>query len=305
MLVSTEAKPEELQLALPSDLSLREGLVHVFEATLVHATIVADRKRPTKTSLRIYRKTLRRARALLVLCRAAMADEDYASLRTALRSAHRATSTGRDQDMLISLLAKDDVGPRAEPIALAFREELKAKRRERSLVERRALLQESITSIANAPKLFERALVKNVQWDHIASALAHTYRAARRAMRRSHDSVDSQHTHDWRKRTKELGHQLELLSGEPGGPVQTAQQTYATLAKQLGRIADQLALRERLSESSLCKADVRILDHAVKRRINALIVEPQEGGELAFHARPKRLAQELIAEVQAHRGEAA
>ncbi len=303
--MTTEAKPEELLLALPSHLPLRAGLVFVFEATLAHATTVADRKRPTKTSLRIYRKTLRRARALLVLCRSAMAEEEYASLRTALRTAHQATSTGRDQDMLIQLLANDDVGQKAGVVAQAFREELKAQRRERSLVERRELLQNSITSIANAPKIFERALTKNVQWEHIASALARTYRAARRAMRRSHDSADSQHTHDWRKRTKELGHQLELLAGDKEGPVQAAQETYARLAKQLGRIADQLALRERLSESSLCKADVRILDRVVKRRIDALIVEPQEGGEHAFHARPKRLAQELIAEVQASRGEAA
>ncbi len=288
----------ERLLRLCNDLPLREGLVDAFRDMLAHAGELAAREQTTKQSIRLYRKSLRRARALVVLCRDMMPRSAYKQIVSRLRVANRATSAHRDSDMLMGLLGKLRRKGQAEDAVAALRSEIRSKRRSLGADQRRVIVLCSTAGIADLPELFDEALGLDTSWEQVSEGLAKTYRAARKAMRKSQKSAELDLLHDWRKRTKELNHQVELLTSGEGCPISDTAQTYAKLAKQLGQITDLLALRKKLEDSSIGSNEASRLDKTARHRTRDLLPDCYATGVAAFPCGPRKWAHEIVGQVR-------
>ena len=82
-------------------------------------------------------------------------------------------------------------------------------------------------------------------WDCIATGLRATYRRARRALRRARTDRATDDLHEWRKQTKYLWHQLQILTPLATGPVGELADEFHHLADYLGDEHDLAVLRPR------------------------------------------------------------
>jgi CHAD domain-containing protein len=185
------------------------------------------------------RKQLKRARATLRLLRSAIGDEPYRRENVAARDAARPLSKARDEEVLSQALEGlvERFGPSAAGLHLRqSARELPASQ----LDEIKAALEGSMTR-ARAWKL------DDVDWDCIEQGLRTTYRRARRALRRSRKGRATEDLHEWRKQTKYLWHQLQLLEPLAAGPIGELAVEFHRLADYLGDEHDLAVLRERAS----------------------------------------------------------
>jgi CHAD domain-containing protein len=191
------------------------------------------------------RKQLKRARATLRLLRPAIGEDLYRRENVTARDAARPLSAARDQDVLketLDTLAKDFGGKTSGVQITPLRDahKLTAKR----LTEINGALKRAITR-ARAWQLEAEG------WDCIATALRATYRRARRALRHAREDRATEDLHEWRKQTKYLWHQLQILTPLAAGPVGELADEFHHLSDYLGNEHDLAVLRERIGTSSV------------------------------------------------------
>jgi CHAD domain-containing protein len=90
-------------------------------------------------------------------------------------------------------------------------------------------------------------LDEDAGWDCIEQGLHSTYRRARHALRRGRKDRATEELHEWRKQTKYLWHQLQLLTPLAPGPIGELADEFHQLADYLGDEHDLAVLRERAS----------------------------------------------------------
>jgi CHAD domain-containing protein len=186
------------------------------------------------------RKQLKRARATLRLLRSTIGDELYRRENIAARDAARPLSEARDEQVLSQAL--EGVVERFGPVASGLH--LRQNARElpaRQLADIKVALERSMTR-ARAWDLDERA-----DWGCIEQGLHSTYRRARRALRRGRKDRATEELHEWRKQTKYLWHQLQLVTPLAPGPIGELADEFHRLADYLGDEHDLAVLRERAS----------------------------------------------------------
>ena len=185
------------------------------------------------------RKQLKRARATLRLLRPAIGDDPYRRHNMAARDAARPLSRARDEEVLSQ--ARDGLIERFGSVASGMHVHRQA----------RELTAKQLDNI-------KAALKKNVQgvaawqlddagWDCIEDGLRSTYRRARHALRRGRKDRATEDLHEWRKQTKYLWHQLQLLTALAPGPIGELADDFHRLADYLGDEHDLAVLRERAS----------------------------------------------------------
>jgi CHAD domain-containing protein len=191
-----------------------------------------------------YRKSLRRARAILALVADDLPEADADALRQTLRHARRAMSTARDHAVTPKALASlslDD-GPRdaAQAVIAAAR----AAAPDREEVTRH--LTEGAGQIAGIADAFAVALPANLDWPMVVDGIATTYRTARRQLA---DAKRSRRAfHAWRRRTKELSYQLALVAAGAGERARAIAEEVEGLSDELGDVVD-LVMLETFIES--------------------------------------------------------
>ena len=85
---------------------------------------------------------------------------------------------------------------------------------------------------------------QSIEWDAVADGLSATYRAARRNLKRSRKKWRAFHA--WRRRTKELTYQLELIARHAGERTAARRDELDALGGPLGAVVDLIMLREML-----------------------------------------------------------
>jgi len=90
----------------------------------------------------------------------------------------------------------------------------------------------------------DAALPPTIEWDAVADGLSATYRAARRNLKRSRKKWRAFHA--WRRRTKELTYQLELVARHAGERTAARRDEFDALGGPLGAVVDLIMLREML-----------------------------------------------------------
>jgi CHAD domain-containing protein len=186
------------------------------------------------------RKALRRARATVELVASALSRGDHDDLVDTIRIARRGLSSARDLDVAPATLdglalAETDRGA-ADALVASMRAAAP------SAEDLAAAVDDAVSRLTAAADALDAALPPALDDATFAKGLAATYRAARRSLRRARKSRRSLHT--WRRRTKELTHQLELVTTGGGDRVAAITGPMTDLSKELGHVVDLILVRD-------------------------------------------------------------
>jgi CHAD domain-containing protein len=192
----------------------------------------------------------------------------------------------RDATVLVQTL--DALKEQADPAAYAVaRKRLLARRR---AVKRRVIqggngLQSAADQIAQVGPRVASWPLEGAGWDAIESGIQSIYRKARDAYRHTQTTCHPELFHEWRKRTKDLWHQMELL--EPLWP-----EALHSLADEFHALADTLGLEH----------DLSVLKTVLEERRTILAAEAHERGARLFAEKSKDFVRRLRHYWQAWQG---
>lgn len=275
-----------------------QGLIEAFTRVIGHALHQRERApRDPEKAVHEYRKSIRRARAVVKLAREALGERAFLPFNHTLRQAVLATSGLRDTDVLRHLaqvLAAGSPNMEEREVLLRLDQVLAARQsshREGSVVE---VLEQGAELLAPLPARFARDLPALTR-AALREGFADSYRRARRA-RREADALGSEESiHAWRKRVKELRYQLEL---DPLSDEAPERLVWAQLAESLGEITDRHVLRHTVLElrgELGARGPVERLLQALDAGLFAALAAAFEGSHAAFAPRPRAFAASLLA----------
>lgn len=251
------ARPGRLEL--PVEGSLREGFLAAFATILAHACQQDVHASPA-TALHEFRKSVRRARALMVLMEGFVGVDAHGELSVTLRAVHRSTSELRDRQVVADVLQgapmvatdahappeppePDDVAVLARALGAAMPVTAPP-----DVAAIAGVMQSGCERLADLPQLLAGAMPSRVRWDAVADGLARSFRRARRRLRAVEQTGDDEDVHRLRKRIKELDYQVELLAAHDGDRVRRRRKELDRLAEELGRLVDLFVLRDHAAQ---------------------------------------------------------
>lgn len=237
------------------------------------------------------RKALRRARAVLALLHDALPRHDRRAITHALRDARREVGTARDHAVAPSTLAELALAPEERDAAAALLAETAAATQTKGEIAQ--ALAEGAARTAAQVDIVEAVLPEHVEWASAIAGLRSVYREARRARR------DAKHAkrafHRWRRRTKELSYQLELLARHAGPRLDQLAREISGVAATQSPAVDLLMVRElvRTHERELGEQTSEHLLDAIDAHLAPLIKASRRAGREAFRRKPSALARFL------------
>ena len=192
-----------------------------------------------------YRKSVRRARSLVKLVRPTVPKRTYRALNAGLRDAVRATSELRDGDVTAALL-EDYEGPAGSAGTLAVWQGRLQNVQLPSPERVQSTLRACAEALGPIPAQFAAA-VADLKPKGFSAGLQASYTRARKARRAAiKANLTDESVHTWRKRTKEVRYQLELLASPAAVQLNTA---FGELAQDLGRVTDWTVLEASLAQT--------------------------------------------------------
>jgi CHAD domain-containing protein len=202
-------------------------------------------KRVTDADVHSARKAVKRARAALRLIRDALPPAVYERENAMLRDASRPLSAARDARVLVDSLERLEklYGPAARhSVTPAFRRLLA---RECAEVHRGNTHASREEILAVARRMAARK-IESGGWKNIGSGLERTYRRGRKALRRAQAEPTPEGLHEWRKQTKYLWHQLQILEPLASGKIGELADQAHKLSDYLGDDHDLAVLRDKV-----------------------------------------------------------
>ena len=263
--------------------------------TAIHALREEFHHHPAE-AIHVARKAVKKQRSLLRLLRGSLNSKQRSDENEALRTAARELSGARDAEVQLQTL--DDLGTRfagqvPRSTVAAVREQLERDPGQGGPSESAAT--------ADAAQRLEAVEARIANWElradgwaAIDSGLTRTYRRGRRAFRCAGREPSTEHTHEWRKRAKDLWYALRLL--EPVcGPIVNGQAKEAhRLADLLGDDHDLAVLRARLERfDELVAADVGEVFALIDYRRGELQREAVHVGERLYLETPKQFRRRM------------
>lgn len=284
------------KLILDPALPVREGLARAMRAVLAHAAQWAGRARSRPIqAVHELRKSIRRARALLRLTRDLLPERTADALAEELREAQAAASALRDTDVLLQTL-RGKLGlhptPAQKRMLSALASDLRVQQRQaRGVIA--GIVGRSAGVLSAVGARYARALPGRIDPDAIERGLRDSYRRTRRRQRRAHGKHGDEPFHDWRKSTKALSYQLELLASGGFDHTRKARRQIADLAEAQGEVTDLMLLRRRLEGGAAADREtarlVRRLQALIDRRRKKVVRE----GKRALAQRARRFVPSL------------
>ncbi|HEX7842750.1 MAG TPA: CHAD domain-containing protein [Kofleriaceae bacterium] len=268
--------------------ALRNALVHAFEAASQEArdAVSAIDKGSAATAVHASRKALRRARAVLGLVGDALPRSERTAVKTALQEARRALSSVRDHAVApetLAQLALDDADR-----ATASRVVANAAEAMPAVAEIKQLLAESAARAAAQAEALQAALPHDIDWDTVSAGVRDTYGQARRASRAAKRSRSGFHT--WRRRSKELVYQLELIARHAGPRLAAIHDEISGVSDALGPAVDLVMVRDFVTTYGQGVAP-EALDHlrdTIDHALDELMKSARKTARDAFRQKPKK-----------------
>ncbi|MBX3156393.1 MAG: CHAD domain-containing protein [Deltaproteobacteria bacterium] len=227
--------------ALHDPIELRAKLLTEF-ANAVQAAreAVAVVDEDTTRAVHGARKALRRARGVLALLGGALPKSERHAVKAALQAARRSLSTIRDHAVAPEALGQLELSD--EDRATARRVLDNAAESIPPVTEVKQLLAEAATRAAAQAEALQAAVPPAVSWDVVSRGICKVYgqaRDARKAAKRSKSAF-----HEWRRRSKELVYQLDLVARHAGARALAIDAEFDAVTDALGPAVDLLMLRE-------------------------------------------------------------
>ncbi|HEY1558874.1 MAG TPA: CHAD domain-containing protein [Kofleriaceae bacterium] len=277
---------------LNNDSELRRALVAEFSSAAEAARSAAGSvDRGSTEAVHAYRKALRRARAVLALVGRALPKSERRAVRRALREARRSLGVARDHAVAPETLAALPLGTEQRDIAAAIVHT--AAESVAPAPEIKQLLAEGAARTAAQVEALEAALPAGVSWSVVARGLRGTYDAARRARKAAKRSKRS--FHEWRRRSKELVYQLELLASLGGANVSELHHEIEGATDPQSPAVDLIMLRDYVDTYSqgLAPAALESLIDAIDAQLDEVAAAARKAGKLAFAKKPRRFARRV------------
>ena len=267
--------------------ALFDELQHAADAAR-HATNEADDS--LTGAVHSYRKALRRSRALLRLVWRELPKHDRREIERALTASRRSLGAARDHAVATDVLA-EIAGDDERRIARSVLDSAAACAMPSHEVKQ--LLAEGAARTAAQLELIDAALPARVEWRSILDGLRATYAKAREARRDAKRSRRAFHT--WRRRSKELVIQLDVLGKIAGPAFAELRERIVTGTDDLGEAVDLLMARDfvRTHAVGIDKHDVDQLVDALTRDLDTKIREGRRMSRDAFRKKPRQLARKL------------
>lgn len=214
------------------------------------AAAALDGAKTTDENIHTARKALKRARATLRLMRGAIPASAYHRENAALRDAARPLSAVRDARILLDAfdrIVRQHPRKKRQPSPTGFRRELA---REQRAVRAQAMhapgaLQTSRRAVLESGERVARWRPPACGWTNLGPGIRRVYRHGRRAMREAHRACTAEALHEWRKQTKYLWNQLELLCPARHSALEKLASRAHKLSDALGDDHDFAVLREK------------------------------------------------------------
>jgi CHAD domain-containing protein len=228
-------------------------LNHIARQQIADAIAALESRSPSDAVVHDARKELKRARATLRLLRAAIGDKAYRRENAALRDAAQPLSVIRDRKVLLDTLnglVRRFQASEALPPTQDLR---KALRRERSVTRRTMLrgrkpFREPCATLRAVHHRAGRWRSGSGGWEVLGAGLKRVYGKGRKALAAAQADRTPARLHEWRKQTKYLWHQLQLLEPLwPGMIGELADQAHK-LSEYLGDDHDLSLLRDKVIE---------------------------------------------------------
>jgi CHAD domain-containing protein len=277
--------------------ALRNALVHAFEAAAQDARdAVGAVDKSASSAVHESRKALRRARAILGLVAGALPKSERRAVKGALQEARRALSTVRDHAVAPETLAQltlDETDRAAANRVLANAADAMP-----ATAEIKQLLAESAARAAAQAEALQAALPHEVDWDIVVDGVRTTYGEARRASAAAKRSKSW--FHSWRRRSKELVYQLELVSSHAGPRVTAIHSELAGVTDMLGPAVDLIMVREFIATfaQGIPPEDVDHLRDSIDVHLDDLMKSARKAARDAFHLKPKKLEKRVTKSVR-------
>jgi CHAD domain-containing protein len=272
--------------------ALRGALIRAFEAAAQDARdAVAAIDKGAPAAVHASRKALRRARAVLGLVGGALPKSERSAVKTALQEARRALSTVRDHavapETLTQLVLSDDDRATATRVLANAAQAMPA------TAEIKQLLAESAARAAAQAEALQAALPHDVAWDTVADGIRTTYGEARRASDAAKRSKAWFHT--WRRRSKELVYQLEVIANHAGPRITAIHGELAGVTDTLGPAVDLIMVREFVSTygQGVPPEAIEHLRDAIDGHLDELMKEARKAARDAFRQKPKKLEKRI------------
>ena len=286
------------KLRLPRRRPLRAGVVTAFARVLGAARRVARGSADDSVSaVHEYRKSLRRARAVVALLRPALGERAERGIRRKLRESFEVTGAFRDADVLQSTLSalppvpEDDLARHA--IAVSFELDQRRSRRDAS-----EALARGLASVAALPAVLDTCLDPTFSAHDLERGLTRLRRRERRALAQARESRRVEDFHEWRKRLKELRYAIELVASGATHELQAREKALGNLARDLGNVTDLTVLAgeiERRRDEGVIPAAPHLLA-TIGGLAAGKSAELLDRGANLFEDDPKTFARQVLAE---------
>lgn len=282
---------------LEDEIELRRVLVAEFQAAADGARdAAASVDAGIADAVHDFRKALRRGRAVLRLAGKALPKSERRAINRALREARRALGTARDHAVAPETIDVLPLGIEERETATAI---IKLANDSTPVVtDIKQLLAEGAARAAAQVEALEAALPQTVEWSVVEKGLRETYEAARIA--RKHAKRSRSSFHMWRRRSKDLGNQLELLAGYAGPRVTEMAREIEGVTDTQGPAVDLLMLRAfvRTHAAGVAPEAIEHLVDAIKVQIDDLVADSRRAGRDAFDRSPRRFARRVTKAVR-------
>jgi CHAD domain-containing protein len=298
---ATGAAGRRGRLELPAEGSLRDGFLAAFSNILAHACQQDVHANPA-TALHEYRKSVRRARALVRSMEGFVGVDAHAELSATLRAAHRATSEMRDCQVLAGVLQGEP--PEPGSVSTLVRE-LGVSMPAAGAPDVAAIadvMARGCLSLAGLPRLLAGAMPSRIRWDAVADGLARSFRRARRRLRAVEQHGTDEAVHGLRKRIKELDYQVELLSACGGNRVRRRRKELDHLAEELGQLVDLFVLRDHAEQHVAVGPDHARLREAIAEERAARLEQVLARARDVLDDSPRTYARRIVRAVRRRRG---
>jgi CHAD domain-containing protein len=277
---------------------LRQGVLTAFARVLMISRRAARAAaRDPIAAVHEYRKSLRRARAVVTLLRPCIGKPAAQGVVRHLQDAFRATSALRDADVLPATLSSLPPVPEDEPARRAIElglqlDQIRARR------ETAETLARCLPSLRALPAALDVLLSPEFSAHEIERGLARSRRRERRALERARQTGSDEDLHEWRKRVKEVRYQVELLASSGTAELKKRETSLGNLARELGSVTDLTLLSrhiERRQREGAVPPATALLDR-IRQSAHGRSREILERGEQLFENNPKLFARQVIAE---------
>lgn len=260
-----------------------------------------DGARASDEDIHDARKRIKQARATLRLLREALSDTEYRREDQMLRDAAQPLSAARDAKILLEALdglQQQYRGARHIKGARRFRRVL---RQARFQARRRALtdaagVRQTRELLGKARARAKRWPLGHDGWERLAQGAVRRYAKGRDALRDVNGERTAERLHRWRKQTKYLYLQLELLAPICAPQIARRARRLHSLSDDLGNDHDLAMLHERVAaymRDFPSELDGGSLLNTIERSRRKLQSRALSRGTRLYRGRPARLAQRL------------